>query len=67
MQIINSDRITELTLRKLTKTHKIRKEEQDRCNDLPRRYDITTLNHKKLQFLNENSVNLLPQTLNHVS
>ena len=29
------------------------------CNDPFRRYDITTLNREKFQFLNENSVNLL--------
>ena len=29
------------------------------CNDPPRRYDITILKLRKIQFLNENSVNLL--------
>ena len=29
------------------------------CNDLPRRYDINTLNFENFQILNENSVNLL--------
>ena len=29
------------------------------CNDPPRRYDITTLKSREIQFLNENSVNLL--------
>ena len=32
MQIRNSDIITELALRKLTRTQKMRKEEQDRCH-----------------------------------
>ena len=31
----------------------------DECNDPPRCYDITTLKPREIQFLNENSINLV--------